>query len=114
MNCRTCHTAVASVEHDASRSIVGNHPLALVKYICGHTEFVRHDALPTVEYGIEHSVPGLARKVYACNFRSRGEADSYAAERVSTDLRPVIMQRVSVPQRNAIDVVGLTDWEVAP
>jgi hypothetical protein len=43
--CRYHGASIASVEHDANRSIVGNHPLAVVRYECGHWEFVRHDKL---------------------------------------------------------------------
>ncbi|QGJ93858.1 hypothetical protein SEA_HANNACONDA_219 [Mycobacterium phage Hannaconda] len=41
--CRVHGAPVESVEHDANRSIVGNHPLNLVRYACGHMEYVRQD-----------------------------------------------------------------------
>lgn len=43
--CRVDGNTVTSIERDANRSIVGNHPLAVVRYSCGHWEFVRHDEL---------------------------------------------------------------------
>ncbi|AIE57732.1 hypothetical protein PBI_LUCKY2013_226 [Mycobacterium phage Lucky2013] len=41
--CRVHGAPVESVEHDANRSIAGNHPLNLVRYACGHMEYVRQD-----------------------------------------------------------------------
>jgi hypothetical protein len=46
--CRVDATPVASIERNANRSIVGNHPLAVVRYDCGHWEFVRHDAMESI------------------------------------------------------------------
>jgi hypothetical protein len=45
MMCRIDQSAVKAITPDANRSIVGNHPLAIVRYECGHWEFVRHDRL---------------------------------------------------------------------
>lgn len=45
MNCRYHDAPVQSVQMDANRSIVGNHPLAIVRYSCGHWEFVKHSEL---------------------------------------------------------------------
>ena len=41
--CRVHNAPVAYITHNASVSIVGNHPLALVRYNCNHQEFVRED-----------------------------------------------------------------------
>jgi hypothetical protein len=45
MMCRIDQSAVKAITPDANRSIVGNHPLAIVRYECGPWEFVRHDRL---------------------------------------------------------------------
>jgi hypothetical protein len=44
-NCRYDGSPIAHVERNANRSVVGNHPLAVVRYQCGHWQFVRHDEL---------------------------------------------------------------------
>lgn len=43
--CRVDGSAVVHVDRGANRSIVGSHPLAVVRYACGHWEYVRHDVM---------------------------------------------------------------------
>lgn len=43
--CRIDNSSIVDAKPNESATVVGNHPLAVVKYACGHTEFVRHDEL---------------------------------------------------------------------
>jgi len=63
-----------------------------------------------MEYGIEHDIPGLERKVWAINFRSVDAARIYIAERIDLSMNPVIKTRLSEPAYSARNVVGLTEW----
>lgn len=42
-------------------------------------------------FGIVHSVPGSRRGLYAHNFRSREEAQSYIDQRIHREHNPVIV-----------------------
>lgn len=64
------------------------------------------------EFGIEHDVPGSARGIYASNFRSAADAQSYIDARIDARFAPRIMIRHATPRALASEIPDhATTWQ---